>query len=208
MYPLPCVTYGMATWDQHYQHFDKKNLPPAATLRKALELFENESPPHRQSIDLGCGTGIDTWALLLGGWQVLAIDREQSAIDKLANPASDASVPLATRCQEFASLEALPTSGLVNASFSLPFCAPDQFAGLWAKINQALVPGGRFAGHLFGPNDDWHSRPDMTFHSTAQARALFAGFELEVFKEVDEMGKTVAGTPKHWHVFHIVARKK
>jgi hypothetical protein len=30
---------------------------------------------------------------------------------------------------------------------------------------------------------------------------------LERFDEIEENGKTALGEPKHWHVFHIVARK-
>jgi len=47
----------------------------------------------------------------------------------------------------------------------------------------------------------------MTFHTRAEAEALFRVFELERFEEVEEDGETVLKNPKHWHVFHVVARK-
>src|SRR5258708_30442219 len=39
-----------------------------------------------------------------------------------------------------------PTCDLVNASFSLPFCAPERFPEVWERIVESLRPGGRFCG--------------------------------------------------------------
>jgi hypothetical protein len=50
-------------------------------------------------------------------------------------------------------------------------------------------------------------RADLTFHTRAQALGLLDGLELERFDEVDEDGKTATGEPKHWHVFHVIARR-
>jgi len=69
-----------------------------------------------------------------------------------------------------------------------------------------IIPGGRFAGHLFGVNDTWASNEDMTFFSLDQARNLFSGFEVEYFREEDEDGESTIG-PKHWHVFYVIAKK-
>lgn len=197
------------SWTQHYHHFDLQKTPAAATLRKALELFEQQPLAAKQSVDLGCGSGIDTFAMLSAGWQVLAIDQEPEALRKVTEatppPFQEA---LKTQSQSFETLSALPTCGLVNASFSLPFCRPQHFPALWQRITGAIVTGGRFAGHLFGVHDEWSTREEMTFFTTEEAQALFSGFELEALKEVDGPGKTAAGATKHWHVFHIVARKQ
>jgi hypothetical protein len=32
--------------------------------------------------------------------------------------------------------------------------------------------------------------------------------EIEMFQEEDRPGKTAIGQEKHWHIFHIVARKQ
>jgi hypothetical protein len=100
----------------------------------------------------------------------------------------------------------LPATDLVFASFSLPFCPPAAFPGLWRGIRSALRPGGRFAGELFGDRDTWASDPTMTFHTEDAARALFHGLEVESFVEEDEDGEAFDG-PKHWHVFHVIARR-
>ncbi len=46
----------------------------------------------------------------------------------------------------------------------------------------------------------------MTFHDVEAARALFDGLELESFVEEEEDGEAFEG-PKHWHVFHVIARR-
>ncbi len=43
--------------------------------------------------------------------------------------------------------------------------------------------------------------------SRDRALQLLEPFELERFDEEDEDGKTALGDAKHWHVFHVVARR-
>jgi hypothetical protein len=47
----------------------------------------------------------------------------------------------------------LPPAHLIHAGYSLPFCAPGDFRGVWAGIRRALAPAGIFAGQLFGLRD-------------------------------------------------------
>lgn len=78
---------------------------------------------------------------------------------------------------------------------------------MWARVVSSVRPGGRFSGQLFGIRDGWAANPSLTFHDARQARALFDGLELERFDEEEREGQLVTGEAKHWHVFHVVARK-
>ena len=40
-----------------------------------------------------------------------------------------------------------------------------------------------------------------------EAEAFFRDFELAHFEEEDHPGTTKLGEPKHWHIFHIIAKK-
>ncbi|MFH0804716.1 MAG: hypothetical protein V1916_00810 [Patescibacteria group bacterium] len=100
------------------------------------------------------------------------------------------------------------TYDIAAALYALPFTPPDTFSKVFSSIWQSLVPRGIFCGQLFGVRDDWHTNNTMTFHTEAQARLLLAGAEIISFTEEERDGTTAAGTPKHWHVFHIIARKK
>jgi len=42
----------------------------------------------------------------------------------------------------------------------------------------------------------------------AEVDELLRPFEVEWLDEVDEDGSTAIGTRKHWHLYHVVARKR
>ncbi len=183
---------------------------PFETLVKAMALFTAQKKREATeyfAIDLGCGAGRDTFALLAQGWRVLAIDKQLEAIKRIqAGVPPDQKARLQTQVAAFEEVT-LPPADLVNASFSLPFCSPPYFDRFWSQIVRAVRPGGRFAGQFFGKQDSWADDPTMTFHTAEQIVQLLRGFELELFKEVNEDGQTALGEPKHWHVFSVVAQK-
>ena len=181
---------------------------PRALLTEALARFDRPptSADARRAIDLGCGDGTETLALLQHGWTVLAIDSEPAAIARVRSkvPAEYES-RLETRVASFGGLD-LPPADLVYAGFSLPFCPPAAFDRLWSNIAASLRPGARFAGQLFGNRDSWFGSPGMTFHTSEQvAGLLIHAFEVESLQE-DENDRPAFSGPKHWHVFHILAR--
>jgi tellurite methyltransferase len=191
-------------WRRYYVKTDGR--PPRETLLFALARFDAEAGPG-QAVDLGCGGGRDTIEMLRRGWSVLAIDEEPQAIAALeARPGIGADGCLETRRARFDETT-WPTADLVNSSFALPLCPRARFPALWRRIWSFLRPGGRFSGQLFGDRDSWMGDPGMTHMSRAEAEALLVGLEVEMFREEEEDAVTPRGRPKHWHVFHIVARK-
>jgi membrane dipeptidase len=189
------------TWHPWRRYFAIARDEPRRTLLEALARFE--SPGF--CVDLGCGTGADTAELLRRGWRVLAIDREQEALDRLHARVGAGMPQLETRLARF-ERTSWPPSELVNASFALPFCAREAFPELWRRIVDTLPPGGRFCGQLLGERDDW-GEDGLVVHSPRELAELLAPFEVEELQELDEDGTTALGVPKHWHVYHLVARK-
>lgn len=186
------------------------NRPPHDTLLKALAKFDMGAPTAQHAVDLGCGSGVDTREMLRRGWTVLAIDREAEGIARLSmSIPEDQKYRLETRVVAFEKINDLPECDFVNASFSLPFCAPAHFESLWQCVVCAMRPRGRFAGTLFGAHDSWaETERMMTFNTREQVDALLAPFIVEDLLEVERDGTTATGETKHWHVFHIVARKR
>ncbi len=193
-----------AGWAAYYQQL--RDRPPRRTLVKALDLFGDASP-DALAVDLGCGDGRDIVELLRRGWRVVAVDSESEALRQLAArnlPGADRITPITARFEEVP----LPLGvQLVNSSFAMPLCEPEAFHTQWARIREALPAGGQFSGQWYGVRDSWNGRPGMTFLERDQALALLAGLEIEMFEEEEADGVTPRGNPKHWHIFHIVARK-
>lgn len=183
---------------------------PRATLLRALEAFAAEpAAAPRFALDLGCGTGRDTVELLRRGWRVLAVDAEAAAIGEIKARAEALGMGdrLETAVARFEAIP-LPACDLVNGSFALPLCGPEAFPGLWDRIRAALRPGGRIACQLFGPRDSWAARqPPPAIHDRPAVEALLTGFAAELLEEEETDSVTPRGQAKHWHIFHLVARR-
>ena len=189
-------------WTEYYER--TAGRPPRRTLLAALERFGPSA--GRRAVDLGCGDGRDTVALLQQGWQVLAIDAEPAAIERLGARELPPGAALETRCARFEDA-AWGEADLINASFALPLVPPARFPALWARILASLKPGGRFSGQLFGERDAWRGEKAITFLVRAEVERLLHGFAVELFEEEESDAATPYGKRKHWHLFHIVARK-
>jgi SAM-dependent methyltransferase len=188
-------------WGAYYDKL--RNRPPRKTLVAALDAF-GAPPADALAVDLGCGAGRDIVEILRRGWKVVAVDSEPEALRQLAARNLAGITPVLARFEEVP----IPIGAqLVNSSFALPLCEPERFHALWQRIREALPSGGRFSGQWYGPRDSWFGRPGMTFVSREEALALLDGFEVEMFEEEEADSTTPRGTPKHWHIFHIVARK-
>lgn len=193
-----------AGWAAYYQQL--RDRPPRKTLLAALDAF-GKTPRDARVIDLGCGDGRDVIEELRRGWNVVAVDAEPEALRQLQErplpPGSDVT-PVNARLEEVP----IPLGvQLVNSSFAMPLCEPAAFRRTWERIREALPSGGRFSGQWYGPRDSWAGRPGMTFVSRDEALALLQGLDLEMFEEEEADGVTPRGNAKHWHIFHIVAKK-
>jgi trans-aconitate methyltransferase len=197
--------------ERSWEEFHKwsKGRDPRPLFVETVAKFDAKSGDARrlQAVDLGCGDGTETFALLDAGWEVLAIDSVPTAIASIQSKVpDDLQLQLETGIAAFEDLE-LSEADLVYAGYSLPFCRPEHFDRLWATIVACIRPDGRFAGQLFGPRDSWADRPEMTFHSSQQVESMLAvSFDIEALEEIDEDGEAMSG-PKHWHVFDIMARR-
>ena len=181
--------------------------PPRDTLLGALDAFGREGFCGGLAVDIGAGEGRDTLELLGRQWRVVATDSHPDAFALLLPRVPEAQRSLLTTVPvDFAETEVLPCD-LVNASFALPFCEPDHFPGLWSRIVAAIRPGGRFAGQFFGKRDDWASLPKRTHQTREEVLELLAGFELEMLREEERDDPPEVRKPKHWQIFHVVARK-
>lgn len=100
----------------------------------------------------------------------------------------------------------VPPTDLIWAGLNLFLVPEPGFSTLWAGIRAALRPGARFAGQLMGPHDSWALRPEFRSLTERAGLARLAGLIVEKFEVQHERGQSFGG-PKHWHLFHIIARQ-
>lgn len=192
--------------------------PARETLVSALALIAKEDAsrgdvgvPGREriAVDLGCGEGRDTLELLSRGWRVQAIDAHPRSFELLEpRVRPEDRERLETVVSTFERAGWMRGVDLFNASFSLPFCEPGAWEGVWKRVVDSIRPGGRFSGQLFGDRDGWAALPDRTHHRRAELDGLFEGFVFEELREEERPDTNHDGKPKPWHVFHVVARKR
>lgn len=180
---------------------------PRETLVFAIDLFEKEGRKTGLAVDIAAGEGRDTVELIKRGWSVIAMDNHPEAFPLLWKQVPEELKPNVTTVEaDFAGME-IPECDLVNASFALPFCKPEEFPNLWNKIVSAIRSGGRFAGQFFGDSDTWASLPNRTHHSREEVLRLLEGFQIEMMREEEKDDPPDVRNPKHWQLFHVVARK-
>jgi SAM-dependent methyltransferase len=194
------------SWSDYYENHPESKAP--LILIKGLEYFNKQKLQlPKKSIDIGCGQGSDVAELLSQGWDVIAVDKEPEAEQIIIKRFSEFhGNKLITNLQAMENI-VIPKVTLVNTSFSLPFCNPDNFPELWTKITSSITTGGMFCGQLFGEDDGWTTNKEMTFHHRSSIDSLFKNFRIHFLHEENSISNTNSGEVKNWHVFHLVAVK-
>jgi tellurite methyltransferase len=160
----------------------------------------------RCALDLGCGAGRNTRYLLSRGWHVTAVDAEPAAIAAVSEIKNENLQVVQSTFEEFEFGEA--RFDLVCAQFTLPFTPRDKFPTVWGRLKRSIKPGGYFEGQFFGTHDEWNTpgRP-MTFVTREEVDRLLDGLTVVEITEEDKEGGMATGAMKHWHVFHVIAKK-
>lgn len=121
-----------------------KNALPHPMVKK----FINMNIKTENAIDLGCGTGSDTVYLIKNGWNVLAIDKEDTE-QFISSKLNDEEIKrFRFDSQNFETIQ-LERTKLLVANFSIPFCKKDCFNQFWNKIVDSILKERLFCRKFF-----------------------------------------------------------
>jgi tellurite methyltransferase len=180
---------------------------PLPFFSRAMEFVDGHQGKGRLAIDLGCGGGADTRALLDRGWRVFATDAAESSrrlLEERVPP--EERDHLEIQIGRFDELD-LPGADLVYAQFSLPF-AGAYFEDAVDHALSAVRQGGAFTGHFLGLNDDWVGEGMIAAVTREWVERRFADFSHVEIDEFDDEGPLgLEGETKHWHYYFVLARK-
>lgn len=200
------INYNNKTENKRWGSFFEKTkgAKPRKYLIDAIQYIENK----KIALDLGAGTLPDTRFLLEQGFEkVIAIDKEEvfkdfaKAIDDERLEANISSF------EDFDYKE--KTYDLINAQYSLPFMKQEYFDDVIFKIKNSLKTNGVFVGTFFGIKDSWNNETGTVenFQTKEELLEMFEDFELLEFLEEEDDKSAVNEKLKHWHTFHITAKK-
>lgn len=127
----------MESIQKYYENTE--NALPNPIVRKFMEL--NIKPQY--AIELGCGAGRDTTFLIKNGWDVLAIDKEDTKDIIVSKLNEEEKTKFRFICQNFEDIK-LEKSNLIVANFSIPFCNKNKFEDFWTIIKESVLSGRIF----------------------------------------------------------------
>ncbi len=166
-----------------------------------------------RAAELGCGAGNDAVYLATQGFDVTVVDEFDEALQSARELAAAARVVdrLELHQARFETFD-FPVAAFecVHARFSLPFCPPAHFAGMWDGLLGSLRPGAVLAATLFGPRDTFVAedrRTRIVAFTHEEVTELLAPLETLELQEDEKDGHTATGRAKHWHVYHLLARR-
>ena len=176
------------------------------------ELIRLAGPGRRRpAVDLGCGSGVETRALVAAGWTVTAVDSDatfRARISDLLDAVGGAGgVAGVVGVVGDVRTVPLPAAALVHSSLTLPFVPPAECDAVWARVRASLLPGGWIGVDLFGPRDDWRDVATMSFHDADAVERLVAGLDVVSVVEREWDARSYDGPEKHWHVLQVIARQ-
>lgn len=136
----------MRTIEKYYDNTEK--IPPRKNVKTFIEMKNKVG----KAIELGCGAGVDTAYLIKNGWEVLAIDQNDTKERIKEKLNSEEQKRFRFQKQKFEEI-VLEKNNLIVANFSLPFCNKNKFKEVWNKIIESILSNRTFCRKLL-----WNKR--------------------------------------------------
>jgi len=154
-----------------------------------------------KAVDLGCGVGVETEALLTRMWEVHAVDRRPEALKRLRSRVSSGFADNLTTEVEDIREFTVPHCGLVVAMNSLFSFDHQEVRHVVEKVRKSLCRDGIFCMNLLSRKDDWKEKPDKYTYNTEDIHNLFENFKI-ISKSIKEYKSS-----KFWSTLSLILKK-
>ncbi len=178
--------------------------PPRPLFERALAIAGRDGA-GRSALDIGCGSGVETLALLDLGWRVTAFDSDDTAAAAITTAAAGGQ-PGVFRHADLSTVSQFPAADLIYSGYAMSYLGI-ALPAVWRALVAALRPGGVIAVDLFGDHDELVDEPGVACLTQEQVFELVADLQVLDLRVEDAPGQSFTG-PKHWHVFQLIARRK
>ena len=187
----PELFYGRDLAYVHDQAFGHLARAGAETL---LRLLERQGFDSGLTVELGCGSGITAQLLTEHGYDVLGVEVSPDLVEIARDRAPGASFLNVSLLD--AELPSCVAVAAIGEPFNYAFHdrESDALANLFARVHEALDPGGLFLFDVAepgrergGPRRDWSEGPDWTLCLEASEDHAARTLErrITVFRQVD-----------------------
>lgn len=195
----------MSDWDWNKFTKTTKNRKPVNFLKEAVKIL---GTIRGRALDLGCGAGVDAKYLAENGFEVEAIDFNETSIKQTKELCSG--LPVSAIQQSVASYSIIPnTYRLIIAWNILSFLAKDESRKILLNIQDGLVKDGVFVFSLFGPEDDWtKTHPEMSFWTIEELKNLLSKMNFVKLLEEKQKRAGAMNQVKFWHLIQGIAQRK
>ena len=192
---------GGISWKKYIEKTSTNK--PRALLVEALPYVGS----REAVLDLGAGALVDSKYLLSQGFKkVIAVDDDLAAEEKSQEIKDTHFSFVKTKFENYTYPP--ETYDLINGQYAFSFIQPDQFFDVMSDVFGSLKKNGIITGQIFGDRDGWNvSGSGKSFLTRQQFDKLFSTFSIIKIHEEEKDDKTALGKPKHWHLFHFIAKK-
>ena len=165
-------------------------------------LINKTFPKGSFALDLGSGVGVFSFLMAKSGLTVMAVDSNAVTINKLQD--SRGNLDVSTSCEDITRFDIEKDKyRVILARNIFPFIRDKEVVKKTIEeIATGLTKDGEFLFTLFGPEDDWAEKVNMSFFTFEEILPTLekAGLKIVESDTYSGEGKTMDGDSKHWHI--------
>lgn len=170
-----------------------------------VELSHRTGPGS--ALDLGAGKGRNALYLARQGWEVVAVDREESALKEAERESKEERAPITIIRSDVNEYAPHRQFDVVICDMVLHFLSPEQVVSMIEKMKQWTKPGGYNVVTGYTDVNPPGKRPYLFKHGELSGH--YQGWEMTSYEESPTLWfiKPGEAVPRHNYAAYLLARK-